>query len=82
MFFKKLNKLLKKSDKLKNLNLSDDVKMYFSINSKGKIVMDYENITSDVSDAITNVLVNEFEFIPGKIKGKNVGVLIIYKSFN
>ncbi|PHS08100.1 MAG: hypothetical protein COA88_07340 [Kordia sp.] len=80
--FKKINKLILKDEKLKNLNLKSNSNIYLNINSKGKIVPIFQNIPKEIRDRYEEMLINNFKFIPAKINEVNVGVVGYWDRLN
>jgi tetratricopeptide (TPR) repeat protein len=75
-FFKKFEQLAIKDERYKYTSWNYNSDVYLNISSKGVLVPIFQNIPKETSDFISEILINNFKFIPGKINGKNVGTMV------
>lgn len=75
-FFKKLENLVLKDERYKNSAWNHNSNVYMNINSKGVLVPIFINVPKETCDIISDLLINNFKYIPGTINGENVGTMI------
>lgn len=81
-FSDKLENLVSKNEIMKNIIFRNNSKILINISSKGKINPIFQNISEKGMLLITELLVNNFNYIPGTLNGENVNVISYGDLFN